>query len=113
LVFNLNNWSVDRPNGFLPNTYFSGWGAGSHGNRQASTRYLQNAAFARLKQITVGYTLPEKWVTKVAMSQARIYCTIQNLATWTKLASIYDPETTNLNSYPVPLSYNFGINLTF
>ena len=111
--WNMNYWSTDNTNGFLPNSYESGWGAGAHGNRLTSTRYLENAAYMRLKQITVGYTLPEKWIKKLAMSQLRVYTTVQNIATFTKLCPIFDPENINQGAYPIPLSYNFGLNVTF
>ena len=105
----LDYWSEDNKGAYLPRPYING----GHGNREVSTLYLQNAAYIRLKQISLGYTFPEKWIKKMALSKARIYFTGQNLVTLTKLNKMYDPENTNLMGYPVPKSYSVGLNLTF
>jgi hypothetical protein len=105
----LDYWTEDNKDAFLPRPYING----GHGNREASTLYLQNGAYLRLKQISLGYTLPERWSKKAAMSKARIYFTGQNVMTLTKLSKLYDPESQNLMNYPVPKSYSVGLNLTF
>jgi hypothetical protein len=106
-------WTPDNTSAWLPNSYLSGWGTGGHGNRQRSSRYLQNGAYMRLKQVTLGYTLPQNLTKKVAISQARIYCTMQNILTFTKMTKLIDPELANDSSYPMPMSYDFGISITF
>lgn len=105
----LDYWTEDNKDAFLPRPYING----GHGNREASTLYLQNGAYLRLKQISLGYTLPERWSKKAAMSKARIYFTGQNVVTLTKLSKLYDPESLNVYNYPVPKSYSVGLNLTF
>lgn len=105
----LDFWTQDTPNARLPRPYING----GHGNRQTSTLFLQNGAYLRLKQITVGYTIPEIHSRRAAISRARIYFTGQNIFTLTKLNELYDPENTNLMGYPVPKSYSIGLNLTF
>lgn len=105
----LDSWSTDNTGARLPRSYIDG----EHGNRQTSTLYLQNRAYLRLKQASLGYSIPEKWSRKAAISRARIYLTGQNLLTVTKLSKLYDPENLNLMGYPVPKSYSVGINLTF
>jgi TonB-linked SusC/RagA family outer membrane protein len=111
-------WSEENPNGFLPRPYQS-----DHGNWNKSTRYLQNAAYLRLKQLSLGYTLPANWTQKIAISKVRVYFTGQNLLTWTKLSKLYDPEivgkdTRDTNdvmsnmSYPIAKTFSFGVNLT-
>jgi TonB-linked SusC/RagA family outer membrane protein len=105
----LDYWTEDNKNAFLPRPYIDG----GHGNREATTLYLQNGAYLRLKQISLGYTLPERWTKKAALSKARIYFTGQNIMTLTKLSKLYDPESQNLMNYPVPKSYSVGLSLTF
>lgn len=105
----LDFWTQDTPNARLPRPYING----GHGNRQTSTLFLQNGAYLRLKQITVGYTIPEIHSRRAAINRARIYFTGQNIFTLTKLNELYDPENTNLMGYPVPKSYSIGLNLTF
>ncbi len=102
-------WSEDNTTARLPKPYING----GHGNRQRSTLYLQNAAYLRFKQLTLGYTLSEKLLKKIPVSKVRFYFTGQNIFTLTSLSDLYDPENTNLSGYPVPKSYSFGLNLTF
>ena len=109
----MDYWTPDNTGAYLPNNYLSGWGSGGHGNRQISGRYLQNAAYMRLKQVSLGYTLPEQLVKKVSISNLRIYFTMQNIITFTKLTKLYDPEVTSDTGYPIPKSYDLGITVTF
>jgi len=108
----LDYWSEENTDARLPRPYIDG----AHGNREVSTLYLQNAAYIRLKQLTIGYTLPQNISRKLAMTNARVYFTGQNLITFTKLCKLYDPEVNTdlmLMGYPVPKSYSVGLNLTF
>jgi TonB dependent receptor. len=109
----MDYWTPSNTNAYLPNNYLSGWGSGGHGNREITNRYLQNAAYTRLKQLTLGYTLPEQLTKKVAISNLRIYFTMQNIMTLTKLCDLYDPEQGSDTGYPLPKSWDFGINVTF
>lgn len=109
----LDYWTTTNTDAFLPKSYLDGWGSGGHGNELPSNRYLQNAAYMRLKQVTVGYTVPEKIVKKVAISQLRIYFTMENVLTFTKLTKLFDPELNTMDNYPVPKSFNVGVNITF
>jgi TonB-linked SusC/RagA family outer membrane protein len=102
-------WTPETPNARLPRPYING----GHGNRNASTLYLQNAAYMRLKQMTVGYTVPQVVTQKIYINRARIYFTAQNLFTVTKLNELFDPENTNLMGYPVPRTFAFGLDITF
>ncbi|HET7119291.1 MAG TPA: TonB-dependent receptor, partial [Hanamia sp.] len=102
-------WSFENTGNFLPRPYIDG----GHGNRNTNTRYLQNAAYLRVKQLTIGYSLPAKWTEKIAVSQFRLYFTGQNILTLTKLSKLYDPENLSLMGYPITKSYSFGLNITF
>ncbi|MFV0507262.1 MAG: SusC/RagA family TonB-linked outer membrane protein [Bacteroidales bacterium] len=105
----LDYWTEDNKDARLPRPYING----GHGNRQVSTLYLQDASYLRLKQLTIGYTLPKRWINGRSVDKVRLYFTGQNIFTITKLSSLYDPENTNLLGYPVPKSYSFGLNITF
>ncbi len=83
-----------------------------------SDRYLQDLAYIRLKNLTVGYSVPQSWLSRVKLSNARIYVSGENIWTATKLRSKYiDPEQsaqeTNGRSYPVSKTFSFGLDLTF
>ena len=85
---------------------------------QVNDRYLQNLAYLRLKNVTVGYTIPENLTRKIHVDKIRVYFSGDNLATWTKLKSDYlDPEQMTSDSngrvYPFSKTYSFGLDITF
>ena len=97
--------------------------------------YLQNAAYIRLKNLTVDYSFPKKLVNKIGMQGARIYCSMENLWTWSpmfKHTDMFDPEGIGVGdsdfdstskiglsgvgdgmSYPMLRTFTFGLSLTF
>ena len=92
-------------------------------------RYMQNAAYFRLKNLTIDYTFPKGMLKKANIEQLKVYLTGENLATWSpmyKNTAMFDPEViqggdsdfhsanaANGYSYPMLRSFTFGINLTF
>ena len=81
-------------------------------------RYMQNIRYCRLKNLTIGYTLPKKWTRKVLIDNLRVYFTGENLATWSPIRSDYiDPEMAAMNdemrTYPWQKTYMFGVDVTF
>lgn len=85
----LDCWSEDNPNAYYPKPYLTG---GIQKNNKAQTRYLQNAAYMRCKNLQVGYTIPEKVLSKAGLGRARVYFSVDNLFTITSMASQFDPE---------------------
>jgi len=84
-------------------------------NHYAQTKYLQNAAYIRLKNLTLGYTIPKKITLKAHLEKVRIYLSGENIWTGTKLTKIYDPETIgNVNgiAYPLDKAYSIGLSIT-
>ena len=87
-----------------------------------SNLYVEDGSFLRLKNLTLGYTLPTKWVRSLGFSRLRLYASGTNLLTWTGYTG-YDPEVTSSNNtvdagldngkYPVPRTYNFGVSIQF
>ena len=111
-------WTEDNPDAYFPRP--RGYVAlGS--NRELSTvndRYLQNIGYCRLKNLTIGYSLPKKWMDKVHMQGVRIYFSGENLATMSGIMSDYiDPEMAmtggNLRIYPWQKTFTFGIDIKF
>ena len=101
-------------NAFYPRPLF---GAGGK-NFQTSDRYLQNAAYMRIKNIQLGYTLPAAVASKIGASRIRFYFSAENLATFTKMNKIFDPEATGGDwgpgkLYPLQRTISFGLNLNF
>ena len=88
-------------------------------NLQTQTRYLQNAAYIRLKNASLGYTLPPTITTRFFVSQMRLFLVGENLWTGTKLSRLFDPESiggvhgTTGEGYPLQKVLSFGLNITF
>lgn len=110
----LDYWSEDNPNAFLPRpTFRSAWR-----NQEVQTRYLQNGAYLRLKNVTLGYTFDSNFSDRLQLSKLRVYFTGENLLTFTKMSTIYDPEATggswgNGKIYPLQKSLSVGLNVQF
>lgn len=85
---------------------------GDHNQRQNSF-FLKNGSFCRLKNIELSYSLPDKWIKHVFMSQCRFYVNANNLVTWDHLGGLTDPESNGSNRYPICKTVNFGVNVTF
>jgi hypothetical protein len=79
-----------------------------------STFWLYDASFLRLKNIELGYTLPENLLSSIKIQQVRVYVNAFNLLTFTKLKDV-DPEGNNGSGqfYPQQKIINFGINVQF
>lgn len=81
-----------------------------------SSRYIHSTDHLRLKNLTLGYTLPREWTRKVMVNKARFYFSGSNLLTWAKWKQ-YDPETpVNGEVFceaPPIRTFSFGVQLTF
>ena len=83
---------------------------------QMSSTWVFNAAYLRLRNLTLGYTLPEKWFTNFFIRSARIYCSGINLLTFDKLPDGVDPLVPNGASggiFPVTSNLSIGIDVNF
>lgn len=95
------------------------WGGGKNFN--VSDRYLQNAAYGRLKNVTIGYTLPQSLTAKAYIQNLRVFVSGENLATITNFTSTGDPELVDSyfsaygygKVYPLSRVLSFGLNVTF
>lgn len=105
-----DRWTPDNPSGYLPRAYFT-----TAKNRQSQTRYLQNAAYLRIKNVQLGYTLPQEIMNRINFKRTRLFLNVENLATFTGLMKIVDPEivTSDAKVYPVQRTWAFGLNVTF
>ncbi len=87
-------------------------------NQKPQTRYLQDASYLRLKNIQLGYTLPQKWTKTIGIERFRIFGTAENLLTFTKMTKLLDPEVAGYGQkggmvYPLSKTFAFGINVNF
>jgi hypothetical protein len=105
-----NRWTVDNPSSEHPrisdrgNQYYSG----------NNTYWLRNADYIRLKNLELGYTLPDIIGKRTGIGSLRVYVNALNLATWDKL-KVFDPENTNTlgQYYPQSKIINTGVSVKF
>lgn len=131
LISQLGNiWSEDNPNAYFPRyTGYLAWTAGGT-LREVQTRYLQNAAYVRLKNLQVGYKVPESVAKRLRAKSLSVIFSGENIFTYSPMFKItkgnIDPENTGDSdallgdsnqgdgfNYPMIKSYSFGVNLTF
>lgn len=86
--------------------------SGFQSNVGGSTLYLYNGDYLKIKNITIGYTLPKNIVNKIATQNVRIYFSGENLFTFTKFPG-QDPELSSAATYTSTKLYAFGLNVTF
>lgn len=76
--------------------------------------FIQNRSFLRLKNIELGYTLPERFLKKVGVKALRVYVSGQNLFVWDNLRITHiDPEQNNSYGYPITKNVTLGLNINF
>jgi len=92
-------------------------------NKRMSDRYIEDGSYLRIQNLTLGYTLPNKWISKAKISRLRMYVNAQNVYTFTKYSG-YDPEigaynqdprvqNVDMGRYPSPRIVTFGLDINF
>ena len=115
-------WSEDNPDAYFPRA--RAYSASGGYLSKVNDRYLQNLRYLRLKNLTVGYTIPTTLTSKIGIDQIRVYFSGENLCYWSPLKknTLYvDPEAAfsrnsdvdNNAFYPWARTFMFGIDITF
>jgi hypothetical protein len=106
-------WTPENPNAPFPRPFLQG-----HHNYLPSDRWVLNAGYIRVKNIQVGYSIPQQLISKIKLTKARVFVTGQDILTFTKLGvfdGVFDPE----NNHNVRADYPFfgtvaaGVNVSF
>lgn len=106
-----DRWTEENPNphAFSPRLYMGQ----NVNNYKSSTWWVRNSDYLRLKNLELGYTLPEKALTKMRIDNLRFYVSAQNLYTFSKFKrEFWDPEV-GADAYPIQATVFIGVNLTF
>ena len=110
----MDYWRPDNPGAYYPKPYINSAGGVApfqNKNIQPTDRYLQNAAYCRLKNFTLSYTLPDAWVKKLALQKVQVFFSGENLLTFTKLKGMFDPEAIfTSNTYTGEGGKNYPMN---
>ncbi|MDE5759466.1 MAG: SusC/RagA family TonB-linked outer membrane protein, partial [Bacteroides sp.] len=108
-------WTPENTSAYYPRPDWSGGR-----NTYTQTRYLQNAAYCRLKNLTLGYTLPKSLTQKFYVENLRLFVSGENLLTITNFTDVSDPELigagygNNLGkTYPLSKTVSLGLSVTF
>jgi TonB-linked SusC/RagA family outer membrane protein len=114
-VFNyhIDRWTPSNPTASYPRLTV---GTESTNNAAKSDFWIQNGAYARLKNIQLGYSLPSSVTNLAGMDRLRVFVSGQNLLTLSKMVGGWDPETTGSTGgriYPVAKVMSIGVNVTF
>jgi TonB-dependent starch-binding outer membrane protein SusC len=105
-----SHWSKENPDPHAAYPRFLVLGGGEQ-QFWNSTFILMNASYLRLSNIQLGYTIPKSLVSKVKISDLRLYVSVKNLMTFDHFREGWDPEMTT--GYPPVRYFNIGINTNF
>lgn len=111
--FHQDRWTPNNPDATYPRLTM---GAESANNAAKSDFWIQDAKYLHLKNAQIGYTFPQQWMKKLYVKNLRIFASVQNPLTFTKMKGGWDPEYTGDGSgraYPVARVYSFGLNVKF
>lgn len=117
---NFPNWMLGRWCGEGTSNKYPRLAEGNTTNWVVSDLYVYDGSYCRLKNLTLGYTLPQNLTRKVSVQRLRFYVQFENLITWTKYHG-FDPEiSSNATSlgvdrgvYPQARTFTMGLNISF
>ena len=109
-VVESNRWILgenEDPNAEYPRMSYGG----NSNNYRASTYWMRNMSYLRLKNLEIGYSLPKQWVNRIHLNNVRFYFLGTNLLTFSKF-KLWDPELGSNNGQAYPLSRSYTLGLT-
>lgn len=112
-----NMWTPENPSNLYPSSKYA------VENGVVMDRYVEDGSYLRCSDITLSYTLPKKWMKTIGFQNTMLYASVKNAFIITDYSG-YDPEVNSfafdglrpgvdMNSYPTPRSFVFGLNVTF
>ena len=112
--FTSDRWTPENTNGSMPKANIN------HTNFLYSSASVFSGAYFKIKQIQLGYTLPQALLNKISFQKARLYCSLENFFTFSDYIG-FDPEVTGAGNamgvdfgmYPSSKKVVFGLNITF
>jgi TonB-linked SusC/RagA family outer membrane protein len=105
-------WSEDNRDAYFPAPHLS---TNDNKNKQTQSRFVQNAAYIRMKNLTLNYNLPTNLINKIKLSRAQVYFSGMNLWEYTKMHKPLDPENvyTTDQEYYFQRIFTLGIKITY
>ncbi|PHN08581.1 SusC/RagA family TonB-linked outer membrane protein [Flavilitoribacter nigricans] len=114
-ISQLDYWTPDNRNAYFPRNYSLG-GVNYGINRTTQTKYLLDGAYLRVKNITLGYTLPQQLLSRIGIDRLRVYVAGENVLDFNDYPDGINTELQNKSqgaTYPYMRSFSAGVNLTF
>lgn len=107
-----DTWTEENRDAYFPAAHIS---TNDKKNLQRQSRFIQNAGYVRLKNITLSYDLPEAFVQRLGISGGQLYFTGMNLWEFSPIRAPLDPETIYAGAieYPMQRIFGLGANITF
>jgi len=103
------DYTITNPDAKYPRIY--GGNSLAASNRSISDSYMSNGAYLRVKNITFSYTFPKEISAKIGLKGTKVFCSAENIYTFTSLPRGVDPERISWG-YPFYATYSFGLNIT-
>jgi TonB-linked SusC/RagA family outer membrane protein len=103
-------WTPETPNATYPRAG-ANWQQHEFGGN-ASSFWIRKASYLRLKNLNIGYTLPDQWFSRIGVSNVQLFVNGTNLFVLTKYKE-HDPEQGTLDSYPLMKTFTGGVNINF
>ncbi len=102
----MDTWRPENPNAYYPQLE-----TGASRNYQTQTKYLQDASYIRLKNLSISYSLPKQIIKKIALEDVRVTLSGRNLWEHTNLIKPYDPETQKESGFISPFKREYALGL--
>ncbi len=107
----LDAWTPENKNATMPRVAYDE----TSNNYNASTFWVQNSSYLRMKNLQFGYSLPKNVIKSVGIENVRFYYSVENLFTIHNMLVSVDPEigSERASSFPLTQTHAFGVNITF
>ncbi|ANH82702.1 SusC/RagA family TonB-linked outer membrane protein [Niabella ginsenosidivorans] len=103
-------WTPENPDARYPRPTGQNW---AESGGVASTFWMRNGSYLRLRNLNIGYELPAKWVNRIGVEGAQLFLNGTNVFTFSKMKEFHDPEQDVYDSYPIMKTFTAGINVRF
>lgn len=110
----LDFWTPENTDAFYPRVYANNAG-NTDKNRWKQTKYLADASYLKLQNITVSYTLPKQWTEHMSFDDVKVFFSGENLYTWDHLPEGLETDmlSKGMWEYPFMRKFSVGFNVTF
>lgn len=110
----LDFWTPENTDAYYPRVYANN-AVNTSRNRWVQTKYLADASYLKIQNITVSYTLPKEWLKNLGLETVKVFCSGENLHTWDHLPEGLEADMLSQGAwtYPFMKKYSLGVNITF